>query len=182
MIKRVKTFDSDGLINSEKYKNFVEKFESEILRGISTLSILTIIQDHGKDGIYGYQLLQELKAGTNDMLVIEEGTLYPLLKKLERQEILTSQRLTSSGRPRNYYFLTDFGYNVYNHISGFFTKLIEAIGPLMEFEVDLEEKYIYCPNCSNKIDLNEGPQFCVVCGYNIGDRINPELKGGNKNE
>ncbi|MBD3350908.1 MAG: hypothetical protein GF364_05420 [Candidatus Lokiarchaeota archaeon] len=180
MIKRLKNFKSDVLINNDEFRGFVENFESEILRGISTLSILTIIKQYDQEGIYGYQLLHELEEQTNKMLIVEEGTLYPMLKKLEKQGIIESKKKRRGSRPRIYYHLTDYGYEIYNHLIGFYSKLSEAIAPLMDFEVNLEkEDYIYCPNCANKIDLSDpNVQFCIVCGYNIQNRID-EKNGGN---
>ena len=77
MIKRVKEFGETTLITLKR--EFLENFESEILRGISTLTILSVISDHGEEGSYGYEILQELKEKTK-VLVIEDGTLYPILK------------------------------------------------------------------------------------------------------
>jgi len=59
MIRRVKQFQTDALINTQEYRDFVEKTESEILRGISTLVALIIIDRHGDEGIYGYLLLRD---------------------------------------------------------------------------------------------------------------------------
>lgn len=187
MIKRVKYFGSNALMGSEDFREYVENFESEILRGISTLTILTIIREHDtsdEKGIYGYQLLQELTQRTKNMLIVEEGTLYPLLKKLEKDGIVNSQERTSDeGRMRKYYYMTPYGVEVFNHMFGFFTKLIESLGGLMEFNVNLLEqknKVIFCPNCANRIEItNKTPNFCIVCGYNIQDRISKNENGGN---
>ena len=159
-----------ALIASKEFREFVEKFESEINRGISTLCVLSIVRQSGSEGIYGYKILKELEEQTNDMLVIEEGTLYPLLKKLERDNLIKSEQKKYSGRPRKYYFITDNGEKIYNHITGYYTKLSEAISPLIDISVELKENYIYCPNCANKIDISkEDFNFCEICGLNIQD-------------
>ena len=169
IIKRVKDLGPMALIKDSYFRLYVEKFESEVNRGISTLCILSIINQSGNDGIYGYQILKELEIKTDEMLVIEEGTLYPLLKKLERDGIIESRKQKVSGRPRTYYFLTDDGHKIYNHITGFYTKLTEAISPLFDVNVKLQDRYLYCPNCANKIDLNIETDFnfCEICGLNI---------------
>jgi DNA-binding PadR family transcriptional regulator len=187
MIKRVKYFGSNALMGSEEFRTYVENFESEILRGISTLTILTIIREHDRSdekGIYGYLLLQELTQRTKNMLIVEEGTLYPLLKKLEKDGIVNSQERTSEeGRTRKYYYMTPYGVEVFNHMSGFFIKLVESLGGLLEFNIDLVENkknIIFCPNCANKIEISDNtPNFCIVCGYNIQDRIEKNNNGGN---
>jgi len=168
MFRNIKTYRPEALIESEKFRSYVESFESELLRGISTLSALSIVQRHPEEGIYGYQLLKELEEETKKILVIEEGTLYPILRKLERDGLLISERKDSGGRPRKYYTLTDEGARLYDHMLGFFSKLLEAISSLMEFEIKLpEKKYVYCPNCTNKIPLEEDIRFCNICGLNI---------------
>ncbi|MCG3260645.1 MAG: helix-turn-helix transcriptional regulator, partial [Candidatus Heimdallarchaeota archaeon] len=77
MFRNIKTYREGALIEDEQIKSYVESFESELLRGISTLSALSIIQRHPDEGIYGYQLLKELEQETGRTLIIEEGTLYP---------------------------------------------------------------------------------------------------------
>ena len=168
MIKRVKEFGSKALIASPEIRDYVEKFESEINRGISTLCILAIINNAENREIHGYALLKNLEEETNEMLVIEEGTLYPLLTKLESNGILKSERKIVDNRMRKVYSITERGLNIYNHLSGFYSKLTEAISPLLEINVRLDDNYLYCPNCANKIDLNEtDKQYCYMCGLNI---------------
>jgi len=167
MIRRVKQFQTDALINTQEYRDFVEKTESEILRGISTLVALIIIDKHGDEGIYGYLLLRELEEATQKILVIEEGTLYPLLKKLEKSKVVRADRKTVQGRTRKYYFITEVGKSVKNHLAGFYSILTESMSGLFDLDVTLPKKnVIFCPNCANKIDDTEA-QYCEICGFNI---------------
>ncbi|UYP43803.1 hypothetical protein NEF87_000088 [Candidatus Lokiarchaeum ossiferum] len=170
MIKRIKQFQPEALINSESFRNYLEKSESEILRGISTLTILKIIEDFSPTGIYGYQMLKEIEKSSKNMLVIEEGTLYPLLKKLVKEGLIDAEaRISDQGRRRKYYFITNEGAKISNHLNGFFSKLIESIAGLFDITVSLpEENYFFCPNCANKIDiLDKQIKFCEVCGFNL---------------
>lgn len=171
MIKRVKEVEgTNALIASTDFRDFAEKFESEINRGISTLCILTVIKQSQHQELHGYAILKELNERTNNMLVIEEGTLYPLLRKLEDTDpkILESEKMIVEKRKRKVYRLTRNGEKMLNYLSGFFNKLLEAIGPLLDIGVKLEEKFLYCPQCANRIDLhNEEIQFCEVCGFPI---------------
>lgn len=168
IIKRVKNFGKKALIKDEYFRDFFEKFESEINRGISTLCILSVINESGEKGIYGYQILKELEDATNEMLVIEEGTLYPILKKLEYNGVLKSVKQKVDSRTRTYYSFTKNGYKIYNYLTGFFSKLIEAISPLFKINVELKERFFYCPNCANKLDLiNYESNYCEICGLNI---------------
>ncbi|MDZ4195958.1 MAG: PadR family transcriptional regulator, partial [Candidatus Izemoplasmatales bacterium] len=57
-----------------------------------------------------YSLLQTLESKN---ILIEAGTLYPLLRRLESQGLLTSQWDTSESRPRKYYQLSDDGMELF---------------------------------------------------------------------
>ena len=178
MIKRVRELDSNALIASKDFRDFVEKQETEINRGISSLCILSILIQAGENGLHGYKILKDLTDHTNEMLVIEEGTLYPILRKLEDDNIIKSER-EESGRRRKFYSVTEYGKKIFNHLAGFYSKLTEAIAPLFDVSVNLKsEKYLFCPMCANKIELIN-LELCDVCGNNI----EKELKGrGLKNE
>ncbi|MGV9172148.1 MAG: PadR family transcriptional regulator, partial [Promethearchaeia archaeon] len=122
MIKRIKQLSPNALIAKEKFKDFVEKFESEINRGISTLCVLTIIKESGEDGIYAYKILKTLREKTEDILIIEEATIYPLLRKIEKEGIIDSRKL-KKGRRKKYYSITKEGEQVLSHITGYYSKL-----------------------------------------------------------
>lgn len=171
MIRRIR--DPKALIASEQVREIIEKFESEINRGISTLCALSIIREAGNKGIHGYSILKQLSDKTNDILIIEEGTLYPLLRKLEKDQIVSSRRQEVDGRMRKNYFLTELGVKVYNRMSGFYSKLTEVIAPLFDVNVNLQQdRYLFCPMCANKIDLNETDiKFCDTCGYNLAGEL-----------
>jgi DNA-binding PadR family transcriptional regulator len=168
MIKRVRELDSNALIASKEFRDFVEKQETEINRGISSLCILSVLIQAGEEGSHGYQILKDLTEMTNEMLVIEEGTLYPILRKLEDDNIIESRR-EESGRRRKFYRVTEYGEKIFNHLAGFYSKLTEAIAPLFDVSVNLKsEKYLFCPMCANKIELTSlDLRFCDVCGHNI---------------
>lgn len=178
MIKHLRDFgpeSNDPLIKNEAIRNYLSNFESELSRGLSTLIILRIIKNYGDEGIYGYQILKDLEQSSDMMLILEEGRLYPLLRKLEHwgpteeQISLIKSRKEESGRKRKYYSLTDQGYKIYNHLEGYFSKLISVLSPLLPIEVKLdEEANLFCPNCANKIDLDdESVRYCPMCGLDI---------------
>ena len=173
LIKSVKGMDTE-------FQEYASKFESEINRGISTLSILSIISQHRENGVHGYQISKDLLEQTHEMLIIEEGTLYPILRKLEDDRIIKSER-EIEGRKRKFYYLTTYGDKIYNYLSGFYSILTEAIAPLFDVSVHLKQnKYIYCPACANKIDLqNFESKYCDVCGHYIEKELNER---GLKNE
>ncbi|MFX1488968.1 MAG: PadR family transcriptional regulator [Promethearchaeota archaeon] len=173
MIKRVKELDSQALIASKEFRDYVERQETEINRGISSLCLLSIIMRGGEEKLHGYKILKDLTEKTNEMLVIEEGTLYPILRKLEADGIIKSEKETT-GRKRKFYMMTEKGEKIFNHLAGFYSKLTEAIAPLFDVKVNLQkDRFLYCPMCANKIDLsNLELKYCAICGYNIEKELN----------
>ena len=79
------------------------------------------------------------------------------------------ERKTVQGRTRKYYFITEVGISIKNHLAGFYSILTESMSGLFDLDVTLpEQNTIFCPNCANKIDVNDKEaQYCEVCGYNI---------------
>jgi len=75
---------------------------TELRRGSLSLAVLGSLREPR----YGYALLQTL---TEQGIEIEANTLYPLLRRLESQELLTSDWDTSENRPRKYYVVSPKG-------------------------------------------------------------------------
>ena len=86
--------------------DFVLNTKVEMRRGVMMLCILHSLQNKQ----YGYSLIRYLEGYG---IFIGADTLYPLLRRLDRQGILSSEWDTSSSNPRKYYMLTEQGYNSY---------------------------------------------------------------------
>lgn len=96
---------------------------AELRRGSLTLAVLGSLREPR----YGYALLQTLQEQHID---IEANTLYPLLRRLESQELLTSDWDTSESRPRKYYTVSLRGREVLEQLLrewGNMQRSIEAI-------------------------------------------------------
>ncbi|MFC6085052.1 PadR family transcriptional regulator [Sphaerisporangium aureirubrum] len=87
-----------------------DKLELELRRGAIVLAVLSQLHTLR----YGYELRQSL---IDKGMPIEEGTLYPLLRRLESQGVLTSEWRTGDGPPRRYYVLSDEGRRLYRRLS-----------------------------------------------------------------
>src|SRR5215217_7094532 len=64
---------------------------------------------------YGYALLEELERGG---FAVDANTLYPLLRRLEKQGLLTSEWNTEETRPRKFYRTSDQGFALAKALSG----------------------------------------------------------------
>jgi PadR family transcriptional regulator, regulatory protein PadR len=80
----------------------IEKLGLELRRGVVVLATLSQLDEPG----YGYELQQRLAAAGME---IEQGTLYPLLRRLQEQGLLEEEWVVEGARPRKYYRLTDAG-------------------------------------------------------------------------
>ena len=80
----------------------VQSQYQEIRRGSVVIAVLSLLREPG----YGYALLERLnEAG----IEVEANTLYPLLRRLEKQGLLIAEWTTDEARPRKYYRTSDAG-------------------------------------------------------------------------
>ena len=79
-----------------------EKTLNELRRGMIVLAVLSQLDEEQ----YGYSLLKRL---SDKGLELDQGTLYPLLRRLESQGLLSSNWNTEGSRPRRYYVISPEG-------------------------------------------------------------------------
>lgn len=89
--------------------NILDSLSTELRIGTLTLAVLSQLQTQQ----YGYSLVQSLEGSG---VTIEQSTLYPLLRRLEKQQLVASNWDTTEARPRKYYILTDYGLEVYKEL------------------------------------------------------------------
>ncbi len=89
------------MTDSEHY----QKLKLELRRGVLILAVLSELRaEH-----YGYSLRKNLSAKG---LEIDEGTLYPLVRRLEKQELLISEWRMENNRKKRFYQLSSVGKEV----------------------------------------------------------------------
>jgi len=104
----------------------LDKLRQELRRGILVLAVLgSLRQSH-----YGYSLRKQLQDAGLD---IDEGTLYPLVRRLADQGLLISEWQQGEGRERRYYRLSDEGALLlaslsreWQQLNGHVDKILEA--------------------------------------------------------
>ena len=78
---------------------------SQLLRGVLDLCLLAVMQD---GPAYGYEMTKRLRA--RGLSIVGEGSIYPLLGRLERDQLVETHRAASNGGPpRKYYRLSPAG-------------------------------------------------------------------------
>ena len=86
--------------------NLLNSLTTELRRGTLTLAVLSQLRTPQ----YGYSLVQLLEGSGID---IDQSTLYPLLRRLEKQELVSSSWDTTESRPRKYYVLSEYGLEIF---------------------------------------------------------------------
>lgn len=83
-------------------------FSKQLMKGVTETIVLHSINQLGE--AYGYQLAQAIKEQGGGILEMQEGTLYPLLYRLEDKDLVKSIiKQAPSGKNRRYYSLTAKG-------------------------------------------------------------------------
>ena len=90
----------------------VRKFQKELNAGTVALVLLAILE-RSSEPLYGYQIAKQLEDANAGVVPVKQGTLYPVLRGLEAQGLLSSRVEPSiAGPPRKYYAITDEGGSV----------------------------------------------------------------------
>ena len=81
--------------------------QNSFRRGVMSLVILALLT---KEDMYGYQLVQETARQSGGRLTTQEGSLYPVLYRLEKQGLISNRKVLSGKRMvRVYYHLEPSG-------------------------------------------------------------------------
>lgn len=110
-------------------KKIMENLILELKRGTLVLSVLL----NTDESCYGYSLVQSLQEMGVD---IEQNTLYPLLRRLEKQNLLESSWDTSESRPRKYYKISEQGREIKDALLGEWNRTNDVIKSMMDEETD----------------------------------------------
>ncbi len=98
----------------------VAKAREEIRRGLYQVAVVALLQQE----MYGYQLAHVME---EKGLPVEEGTLYPMLRRLEEQGLLLSRWVLEGKRPRKHYVRTEAGHAYLEGLQPFWQQLSQAL-------------------------------------------------------
>ena len=83
------------------------KTDKELIGASTALLVLGIL---AKDPSYGYEVVKRVNQEAENLFEWQEGTIYPVLHKLEKEGVLRTQwQEADSGRKRKYYYITEQG-------------------------------------------------------------------------
>jgi len=85
------------------------KFQKDLNAGLVALVLLGVLE-HSAEDLYGYEIAKRLQRASEGESLFKEGTVYPVLRALAAQGLLTSRVVPSyAGPPRRYYRITEDG-------------------------------------------------------------------------
>lgn len=108
--------------------DFVANWRTQARKGVLVLSVLNVLR---ADRLYGYEIVKRMadRAG----LDIAEGTIYPLMSRLEKEALVSSSLEPSpEGPARKYYRLTADGRAALERIDRAWDEIVRGIEALRE--------------------------------------------------
>lgn len=108
-----------------------DKYESQMKKGVLDMLVLKLLESDEK---YGYQIISELKEKSNNRFLLKEGTLYPILYRLEDDKFVESRWNEAVGKkvPRKYYVITEEGKKALKEIQTLWLDINHSAMMIME--------------------------------------------------
>lgn len=108
-----------------------DKYESQMKKGVLDMLVLKLLSHRE---MYGYQIISELSDRSKQRFVLKEGTLYPILYRLEDDELVESRWSEAEKKriPRKYYTITETGRKTLLEIENLWKEICDSVGMIME--------------------------------------------------
>jgi PadR family transcriptional regulator, regulatory protein PadR len=104
-------------------------FNRELVKGSTSLLLLQLLEERD---MYGYELVKELEKRSGNEFSVKEGTLYPALHKLEKQEYIECYwQEQEKGPARKYYKITDAGKDMLLEKTNEWNNFVSVMNKLM---------------------------------------------------
>jgi PadR family transcriptional regulator len=108
------------------------KFQKDLNAGLVALVLLAVLDQTSED-LYGYEIAKRLQKANEGEALFKEGTVYPVLRALSANRLLTSRIVPSyTGPPRRYYRITDEGRAVLKDWSGIWRQTRNFVDRFIE--------------------------------------------------
>ena len=107
------------------------KYERQMKKGVLEMLVLKLLEGKEK---YGYQLISELSEKSGGLFDLKEGTLYPILYRLEDETLVVSRWSEPKGKEvsRKYYAITEKGRQTIVELNDLWTRFSDRVMQIME--------------------------------------------------
>ena len=108
-----------------------QKYEQQMKKGVLEMLVLRLLFEREK---YGYQLICELREKSDDLFLLKEGTLYPILYRMEDDGLVVSKWSEPKGKEvsRKYYSITEEGRETLEQLQILWNRFTENGDNIME--------------------------------------------------
>ncbi len=106
------------------------KISKELSSGTIPIMVLSVIQS---EDMYGYKIIKTLEQRSENVFSLKEGTLYPILHSMEKEELLESYWEIANGRKRKCYHITKKGIKQLNEKKQEFEKLTVTVKKVLNY-------------------------------------------------
>jgi PadR family transcriptional regulator PadR len=115
---------------SKKVNDEVGRWTTEVKKGAASLAILAVLED-GRS--YGYEVVRKLEDSGASFLAFDQGTVYPLLRRLEQRGLLKSEWSDEDTvKPRKYYSITQDGLEAFGMMMEKWRNLAREMNQILE--------------------------------------------------
>ena len=108
------------MTNDKKYQEMLDPYLNELRRGLIVMAVLSQLDEPQ----YGYSLIKLLGEKSFD---VDQGTLYPLLRRLEERGLLESEWVVDDPRPRKYYRINSTGDSILTDLITEWDALVQVL-------------------------------------------------------
>lgn len=107
------------------------KYERQLKKGIFEILVLSLLAENDK---YGYQLISEMEEKSGGMFKVKEGTLYPILYRLEDEGLVVSKWSEPKEREmvRKYYSITMAGIVVFDDMKDLWKRFEKSVNSILK--------------------------------------------------
>src|ERR1700757_447646 len=102
-------------------------------QGSLDLLVLKTLAQRGQ--LHGYGIVLHIQRASEELLRVEEGSLYPALHRMEQSKWISSEwAMTETNRKAKYYKLTAAGRKQLQEAEKDFEHLVKGVGPVLRYQ------------------------------------------------
>ena len=108
------------MTEEKAYHELLDPYLQELRRGLIVMAVLSQLSEPQ----YGYSLIKQLD---EKQFEVDQGTLYPLLRRLEERGLIGSDWVVDEPRPRKYYQINPTGEAILADLKKEWGSLVEVL-------------------------------------------------------